>query len=94
MVTDLTRRGFVGAVPAAGVVGVCAWLGIDVLAWSEQPKDGVGGDGDVHVGFPRQDASLVREVVAASHGNFKRVRELVEASPALAKANWDWGCGG
>ncbi len=47
----------------------------------------------VYPGFPRQDLARVRETVAVSHGNFKRVRELVEASPALAKATYDWGYG-
>ena len=43
--------------------------------------------------FPMQPASLVREMVTVSHGNIKRVRELVELRPALAKAAWDWGFG-
>jgi hypothetical protein len=40
-----------------------------------------------------QPAELVRETVLVSHGNVKRVKELVEAHPALAKAAWDWGFG-
>jgi len=36
---------------------------------------------------------MVREMVTVSHGNFKRVKELVEARPALAKAAIDWGFG-
>src|ERR1700676_721722 len=44
-------------------------------------------------GFPRQDANLVRDVVAMSHNNEARVRELVGAKPALANAWWDWGYG-
>jgi hypothetical protein len=43
--------------------------------------------------FPSQPADLVKEMVGVSHGNFDRVRELVEARPALAKATWDWGFG-
>jgi hypothetical protein len=43
--------------------------------------------------FPVQQAAVVREMVTVSHGNLKRVRELVEARPALAKATWDWGFG-
>jgi hypothetical protein len=43
--------------------------------------------------FPMQPAELVKEMVTVSHGNFKRVRELVEAHPSLAKASWDWGFG-
>ncbi len=44
-------------------------------------------------GFPRQNMDLAREVVAASHGNEARVRELVDEHPALARATWDWGFG-
>src|SRR5262245_38483071 len=43
--------------------------------------------------FPHQPPDMVREVVAASHGNVKRVRELVDAHPALARATYDWGFG-
>ena len=43
--------------------------------------------------FPMQPPELVREMVTVAHGNLKRVRELVEARPALAKAAWDWGFG-
>jgi hypothetical protein len=43
--------------------------------------------------FPMQPAAMVREMVTVSHGNFTRVRELVEDHPSLAKAAWDWGFG-
>src|SRR5688572_28020633 len=43
--------------------------------------------------FPAQDPDLVKEVVGASHGNLARVKELVTARPALARASWDWGYG-
>ena len=43
--------------------------------------------------FPRQEPELVREIVTASHGNTARVKELVSARPALARASWDWGFG-
>jgi hypothetical protein len=43
--------------------------------------------------FPQQSPAMVREMVTVSHGNKKRVRELVEAHPALAKAAVDWGFG-
>lgn len=45
------------------------------------------------VPFPFQDRALVREVVTVSHGNLDRVKELVLARPALARASWDWGFG-
>jgi hypothetical protein len=40
-----------------------------------------------------QAPELVREMVTVAHGNIKRVHELVEARPSLAKAAWDWGFG-
>ena len=43
--------------------------------------------------FPQQAPAMVREAVVASHGNVKRIRELVDAHPALARAAYDWGFG-
>jgi hypothetical protein len=43
--------------------------------------------------FPGQPPELVREIVTVSHFDQKRVRELVEARPSLARAAWDWGFG-
>jgi hypothetical protein len=43
--------------------------------------------------FPSQPPEMVREMVSVSHGNVKRVKELVEMHPSLAKASWDWGFG-
>lgn len=43
--------------------------------------------------FPRQPDELVRMVVGAAHRDLDKVKELVEKSPALARASWDWGFG-
>ena len=43
--------------------------------------------------FPTQAPELVREMVTESHFDLKRVKELVEAHPSLARAAWDWGFG-
>jgi hypothetical protein len=43
--------------------------------------------------FPQQDPALVKDAVGASHGNFARIRELVERQPAMACASIDWGFG-
>jgi hypothetical protein len=43
--------------------------------------------------FPAQDPALVKEVVGVSHRDLKRVQELVERQPALARASIDWGFG-
>ncbi len=51
------------------------------------------GESTVKPEFPAQDREAVREIVIASHGRYERVKELVTARPALAKAAWDWGFG-
>ena len=43
--------------------------------------------------FPVQPAAIVRETVTVSHFDLKRLKELVESRPSLAKACWDWGFG-
>ena len=43
--------------------------------------------------YPTQAPELVREIVTVSHFDLKRVKELVEARPSLARAAWDWGFG-
>ena len=43
--------------------------------------------------FPAHEPDLAREIVAVSHGNAARVRELLSGRPALANASWDWGYG-
>lgn len=42
---------------------------------------------------PALDAKLVEEFVGNAHGNFARVKELLEQEPALVNATWDWGGG-
>ena len=44
-------------------------------------------------GFPTQPPELVHEMVMVSHFDLKRVQQLVEAKPSLARAAWDWGFG-
>jgi hypothetical protein len=41
----------------------------------------------------RIDAALVEEWVLKSHGDFERVKELLDQQPALINAAWDWGSG-
>ena len=42
---------------------------------------------------PALEATLVHEFVGNAHGNFARVKELLEQEPALVNATWDWGGG-
>jgi hypothetical protein len=43
--------------------------------------------------FPTQPPELIREMVTVSHFDLKRVKQLVEARPSLARASSDWGFG-
>lgn len=36
---------------------------------------------------------LVKEFVIAGHGNLQKTKQLLEASPTLLNASWDWGNG-
>ena len=89
MTTSLPRRAFLGstvgsALAVAPVLAVAPRTTAAVFA---------GDDPAVHDAFPTTDPALVREVVGAAHVKIDRVRELVEAHPALARASWDWGFG-
>lgn len=43
--------------------------------------------------YPAISDELASGIVGASHGNFDRVKELVNRRPELAGAAWDWGFG-
>src|SRR3954469_2412597 len=77
---SISRRAFLGVVPAVGFLGSSQG--------SEVPKTGTSNPR-----FPAHDDESVKDVVGASHGNIARVKELVTARPALARASWDWGFG-
>jgi hypothetical protein len=73
------------------------------MLWTMQRRDFLGlglmlavGDRRVPApsqSFPRQDPSMVEEMVRVAHSNLARVKELVTAHPALARAAGDWGFG-
>jgi hypothetical protein len=77
---DSTRRDFLTLTPALS------------LTWASVSAQNGTAAAPVSA-FPFQDRDLVREIVGASHGNLARVKELVTARPALARASWDWGFG-
>jgi hypothetical protein len=72
-----SRRAFLSLVPAT----VVSWR-----AFQQAP-------GPLPASFPSHNPDLAREIVAVSHGNGARVRELLNAHPSLANAAWDWGYG-
>ena len=82
-----SRRSFVALASAFSALGVSLSA---VKAWGQSPPSSPSVASDL---FPAQDPALVREVVGASHRDLKRVQELVERQPALARASIDWGFG-
>lgn len=42
---------------------------------------------------PALEPELVNEFVGKAHGDFERVKEMLENEPALVNATWDWGGG-
>lgn len=98
----VTRRLFLGVVPAAGLIQVAAparqtgGAGVAALpgpAVAARSASAGNAPASPPASFPSQDPALAREIVGASHGRIDRVRELLQAHPALAKASWDWGYG-
>lgn len=98
----VSRREFVAngsmAGLAAAMLGAMPLAGAGAGAAHAAEGYGAGGagggaSGALWVGFPKQDADLVRQVVTVAHTNVDEVRALVTAKPALANAWWDWGFG-
>ena len=82
-----SRRSFFGLTSGLPALGVSLFA---TRAWGQSPASPPSLASDA---FPAQDPSLVREIVGVSHRDLKRVRELVERQPALARASIDWGFG-
>jgi hypothetical protein len=83
----LSRRSFFSVTTAFSALGLTAAA---LRAWAQTPPPYAISGSDA---FPQQDPSLVKDAVGASHGNFARIRELVEKQPAMARASIDWGFG-
>jgi hypothetical protein len=93
-----TRRQFVRIVPALGAFVMpalsAASQGQGALpAEAPWPAPAPARGLPVDDSFPSHHPAMVKEMVAVSHGNIARVRELLQQHPDLAKASWDWGFG-
>ena len=88
MLGSLSRRSFLMSGSAVIVPRLAAGM-----QQAGGPVDPARPAGVPSATFPTQDPDLVREMVSVSHGNVKRVKELVERQPTLAGAAWDWGFG-
>jgi hypothetical protein len=83
----LSRRAFVSLTSGFSAFGLAS---LPRLASSQAPTATPFPAADA---FPAQDPAAVKELVGASHGNFARVKEIVEKQPAYARASVDWGFG-
>jgi hypothetical protein len=83
-----SRRSFVSLTSGLSALAVPA---LAARSWG-QPAP-AGSPISATDAFPAQDPAAVKEAVTVSHGNFPRIRELVERQPALARASMDWGFG-
>ena len=95
MSTHLSRRTFLETTKNA--FGAVALFGLTETPLLDQDTAYTGSSGVLEGSsppeFPGQDRAAVYAVVGAAHAQFDRVKELVTARPALAKASWDWGYG-
>jgi hypothetical protein len=82
-----SRRSFFGLTPGFSALGVSL---LATKAWGQSPASPASPASEV---FPALDPALVREAVGVSHRDLKRLRELVERQPALARVSIDWGFG-
>lgn len=90
MAQGLSRRQVL-AIPVAGAAA--AVVGGRVSAQPEAAMPESTPNGALWPEFPRQPAALARDIVGAAHRDEAKVRDLVEVSPNLVNAWWDWGFG-
>ncbi len=83
MTFEIQRRRFT-------LLGLSSLSGASLLG--QTPGTPAGSEDAMNV-FPLHPPELVREVVTVAHFNVKRLKELVDARPALARAAVDWGFG-
>jgi hypothetical protein len=97
-----TRRQFIRTVPAFGAFAIGPGRRDADARFERQQGAGptdpewpapLAPGAPVDESFPSHHPSLAREMVAVSHGNLARVRELLARHAELAKASWDWGYG-
>jgi hypothetical protein len=82
-----SRRSFFGLTSGFSALGVSV---LATTAWGQPPAPPASSASDA---FPALDPALVREAVGVSHRDLKRLQELVERQPALARVSIDWGFG-
>ncbi len=89
--TTIQRRRFIKS-SAFGIIGITSFGTIQGKENLHQPVQVSDAD-SLFYRYPSMDDTMVSGIVGASHGNFDKVKELVNARPELAGASWDWGFG-
>jgi len=85
------RRRFIKST-AFGLIGITAFG--NSFAQDTVYKIEKAGNGEpLFYRYPSMNDNMVSSIVGASHGNFDKVKELVNSRPELAGASWDWGFG-
>lgn len=90
----LTRRSFLGAASVAGFIALPGGMLIPHGADAQQSQQPAQAAAPARPPRPPALApDMVREFVAAAHGNLDRTKEMLAAEPGLLNATWDWGGG-
>jgi hypothetical protein len=77
----------------ASIILPAGMIGLPTRIFGLAGANGQGPSLPLSDEFPAQPKELVREMVTVAHYDLKRVQELVEMRPSLARAAWDWGFG-
>lgn len=88
---SIQRRRFIKS-SAFGIIGITSF-GFASGKENSQPIIQSPDADSFFYRYPSMDDTMVSGIVGASHGNFDKVKQLVNARPELAGAAWDWGFG-
>ena len=85
------RRRFIKS-SAFGLIGITAFGNASAQGVINKIEMGNNAE-PLFYRYPSMNDNMVSSIVGASHGNFDKVKELVNSRPELAGASWDWGFG-
>ncbi len=89
--TQQQRRRFIKS-SAFGLIGITAFGNLSAQGVINRIETGKNAE-PLFYRYPSINDNLASGIVGASHGNFDKVKELVNSRPELAGASWDWGFG-
>jgi hypothetical protein len=85
------RRRFIKS-SAFGLIGLTAFGNSSAQSMINKIEMGNNAE-PLFYRYPSMNDNMVSSIVGASHGNFDKVKELVNSRSELAGASWDWGFG-